>query len=306
MQLGLSKLFKEPLLQFIAIAFIFFYVVETFMPNEGGVDDPYTLDVSKETLIKFLQYQKKSFNAKAAESHWQNLSDAGKESLIADYVRDEVLFREALNLGLEEDDQIIRRRLIQKLDYVTRGFISDIQISEAELTEYFEANKENYVVDASITFTHVFFDRKKHEETSLTTLAQETLSELNEKQIPFENAPNFGDRFPFHRNYVDRTPQFVTTHFGQSLSEQVFETPIEQKWVGPFESEYGLHLVLVSKNLPSRMPELDEVAGIVLEDVRREKLDEARRNAVDKMISKYSVDRDKTVPAEKAGVADAE
>jgi len=297
----LGKALQEPLVQFITIGVVLFYLVETFLPNEGGVDNPYAIEVNEPVLIKFLQYQKKSFNAAAADAHWQGLTADAKEALVNDFVRDEVLYREALNLGLDEDDQIIRRRLIQKLDYVTRGFITDVaKVSEGELEQFFADNKDDYKIDASVTFTHVFFDVSKHGDESAMAFAQETLQQLNDNKAPFENAPNFGDRFLFHRNYVDRTPAFVQSHFGDKLAENVFALPASnQQWQGPFVSKYGVHLVMVTKNLPSRMPELEEVAGLVLEGARRLKLDAARRDALEKMISKYSIEGD-LAPEEKA------
>ncbi|XZZ64234.1 hypothetical protein ACJJIF_21960 (plasmid) [Microbulbifer sp. SSSA002] len=77
--------------------------------------------------------------------------------MIDDYIREEILYREAINLGLQEHDQIIRRRLIQKLDYVTGGFSSKISITDEDLKNYFKLNQEKYRIEASITFTHVFF-----------------------------------------------------------------------------------------------------------------------------------------------------
>jgi PPIC-type PPIASE domain len=158
--------------------------------------------------------------------------------------------------------------LIQKLDYVTRGFVSDAgKISEVELEQFFVENKNNYLIDASITFTHVFFDSKKHGSESAMTQAQETLQHLNDKKVPFDKAPSYGDRFLFHRNYVDRTPKFVETHFGGELGKKVFDLPISnQQWHGPLLSNYGVHLVMAIKNQRSRSPELEEVAGGCIRD----------------------------------------
>ncbi|HEB26625.1 MAG TPA: peptidyl-prolyl cis-trans isomerase [Porticoccus sp.] len=299
----LRKWVREPLVQFMTIAVLLFVSADSFFPRDE-IDSPYAIEVDKTALLKFLQYRNKAFNASAAADHWQRLSASDREALITDYVRDEVLYREAINLGLDEDDQIIRRRLIQKLDYITAGFIDDTaKISEQELASYFSVNQNDYTIDASLTFTHVFIDASKHDVGSRSVLAGNTLQQLNEHSVPFEKAPNYGDRFIFHRNYVDRTPAFVVSHFGEEFSDEVFKLSEGSHWYGPYESRYGTHLVQVRKNIPGYLPRLDEVAALVLEDVRRVKLDEKRRQAVDNMIGKYSLHRN--LPKAKVKVKDS-
>lgn len=293
-----TRIFREPLVQFVAIGFMLFVLVSIVSPTPDA-NNSYTIDVSEERLINFLQFRNKSFNAVAAKEQWSRLTGTERETLIADFVRDEVLYREALSLGLEQDDQIIRRRLIQKLDYVSRGFITDAaNISEDQLQRYFDDNKSDYRIDASITFTHVFFDASKHANERLNTLAVTTLNDLNANDTPFDYAPRFGDRFLYHRNYVDRTPEFIASHFSEAFSENVFGlSASDGQWHGPYVSRYGSHLVRVTKNMPSRTPELAEVASIVLEDARRINLDERRKEAVDKMIAKYTLRSDVGVSA---------
>jgi peptidyl-prolyl cis-trans isomerase C len=286
---ALRKIVSEPLTQFLAMGVLIVVLVEIFIPAES-VSQPFDIHVDEATMVNFLQYRKKSFDTVAATSAWQLMSAESKASLVEDYVRDEVLYRESMAMGLDENDQIIRRRMIQKLDYVTRGFIDQKNaLSEAEINSYFNANQSDYTVDASVTFSHVFIKKKSENMTRANVEANELLRLLNTNSVTFEDAAQYGDRFLFHRNYVDRTPEFVANHFGENFSEKVFAQVAGKQWLGPINSKYGAHLVSVSENTPSRTPALAEVAAIVVEDLRRLKMDTERKQAVETMIAKYSV-----------------
>ncbi|MGB5266423.1 MAG: hypothetical protein WBN30_07535, partial [Polyangiales bacterium] len=91
--------------------------------NRGDQDfDPNVITVDQEALLTFIQYRIKAFNPDLAEKKLNALSDEELQRLIDDYVREEVLHREAIALGLDDDDYIIRRRLVQKLEFITEGF----------------------------------------------------------------------------------------------------------------------------------------------------------------------------------------
>ncbi len=293
MKIRLHKLTTEPLLQFIALGVVIYVLAEMIVPLENGLSSN-NIKVSEAALIKYMQFQNKRFDSSAAKEKWLSLSIQEREQLIEDYVRDEVLYREALALGLDRDDQIIRRRLTQKLDYVMRGFIEDVEkVSPVELERFFLNNQSDYWIDASITYTHVFISSNNRTEAETKSIALTSLAQLNKMNIPFDRAAAFSERFLFHRNYVDRTPDFVSSHFGESFSEQVFSAKAGTgEWQGPFSSHYGAHLVMITKNDQGRHPVLEEVAPLVLGDLRRQKLDIARKAALEEMIGTYSISRD--------------
>ncbi len=288
------RLLREPLAQFIVGGFILFLMVEVLASDQGISNNPHDIVVDQTALANYLQFQSRAFDANAPLAPLQTLSPDDKEQLITDYICDEVLYREALALGLDENDEVIRRRLIQKLDFVNRGLLANTTtISEAELQEYFSAHINDYTVDASITFTHVFLDKRKHGTEEAVLLAEEMCDRLNTNRVPFEEAARYGDRFHFHRNYVDRTPEYVESHFGPDMAARIFNLSSSMnRWSGPFVSPYGAHLVMATRILPSRIPELEEVASLVLEDARRVKLDDARRAALEKLIGRYNIRRE--------------
>ena len=297
----MPSLLKEPLFQFLLLGLTLFVLVGALAPKGLQADSPMQIVVDQESLTKYLQFQRKSFEPQQAAAMLQTMSQAQQSLLIENYVRDESLYREALSLGLDDNDEIIRRRLIQKMEYIAQGFYNELPaIDETALQAFFEKNQSQYTVEPSITFTHVFI-AKSAVSTKLTDAkkrAQQTLEKLNSLLVPFEQAGKYGDRFLYNLNYVERTPAYISNHFGTSFSTKVFKHQTSGNWQGPIESEYGHHLVLIKSKTAARMPALSEVAAIVLADAQRELQRQTKAAAVNELVQKYSILNQLDVPKE--------
>lgn len=286
----MKRFLKEPLLHFLAAGlglFVLFGIV-----NRGEQDtDPNVVIVDRDALLTFVQYRIKAFNPTLAAKKLNSLSEDELERLIDDYVREEVLHREAIALGLDEDDYVIRRRLVQKLEFITEGFAeAGAAIDDAALRRYFDANKADYYVEPYVTFTHVFFDTEDRPRAEARALAEKKLEELNRDGTPFSDAPQHGDRFLYHVNYVERTPDYVASHFGFPMAKALFEMePNDFIWRGPFDSAYGVHLVMLTTNEPGRDPDLSELEGRVREDARRAIIRKETEAAITDVVGTYDV-----------------
>jgi hypothetical protein len=299
----LKSFLKEPLVHFLAAGlglFVLFGVVNRDEPDA----DPNVVTVDHDALLTFVQYRIKAFNPALAEKKLSSLSDDELQSLIDDYVREEVLHREAVALGLDEDDYVIRRRLVQKLEFITEGFAeAGANVDQAALRRYFDANKADYYVEPFVTFTHIFFETEDRPRELAHAAAEEKLVELNRNGVPFADAPRHGDRFLYHVNYVERTPEYVASHFGVPMAKAVFELEANDFiWKGPFDSPYGVHLVLLTTNEPGRDPDLSELEGRVREDARRAMIREQTEEAITDIVGTYDVrvvyEREDTVKPE--------
>ncbi len=161
---------------------------------------------------------------------------------------------------------------------------------DAALQRYFDANKADYYVEPFVTFTHVFFETEDRPREEARAEAEAKLAELNRKSTPFSDAPKHGDRFLYHVNYVERTPEYVVSHFGAQMAKAIFDLePNDLVWRGPFDSPYGVHLVLLITNEPGREPELAEIAGRVREDWRRATIREKTDEAIADVVEAYDV-----------------
>jgi hypothetical protein len=286
----LTRFLKEPLVHFLAAGlglFVLFGLV-----NRGDRDEnANVVVVDQDALLTFVQYRIKAFNPELAKQKLSSLSDEELQRLIDDYVREEVLYREAILLGLDEDDYVIRRRLVQKLEFITEGIAEATADIDAEsLQRYFDANKADYYVEPFVTFTHVFFDTEDRPREEAHALANKKLEELNRAGVQFSDAPQHGDRFLYHVNYVERTPDYVASHFGVPMSESLFSLePNEFVWRGPFDSAYGVHLVLLTTNEPGREASLEELEERVREDARRARTREETETAIQDVVEAYDV-----------------
>ncbi len=286
----MKSFLKEPLVHFLAAGlglFVLFGIVNRDRPNA----DPNVVIVDQDALLTFVQYRIKAFNPTLAEKKLNSLSDDELQRLIDDYVREEVLHREALQLGLGEDDYVIRRRLVQKLEFITEGFAeAGAGVDQAALHRYFDANKGDYYVEPFVTFTHVFFETEDRPREQAYALATKKLTELNRKGVTFADAPQHGDRFLYHVNYVERTPELVASHFGVPMAKALFELePNDLIWRGPFDSPYGVHLVMLTTSEPGRDPELSELEERVREDARRAMIREETEAAIADIVGTYDV-----------------
>ncbi len=287
----MKKLLKEPLVHFLLAGLGLFLVYRAVAGPEAGDDDPKTVVVDREALLTFIQYRSKAFERGYFEQKLDGMPADELDRLVDDYVREEVLHREALALGLEEDDYVIRRRLVQKVEFVTEGFAeAATEVDETALERYFEEHKGDYYVEPYVTFTHVFFDKEKHGMERGRELAEKKLNELHKKQASFSDAPGHGDRFLYHVNYVERTPEFVASHFGVPMAKAIFELePSDIIWRGPYESAYGMHVVMLTKMEPGRDAVLSEIRGRVEQDAQQAMIRERKEQAINGIIDSYDV-----------------
>jgi hypothetical protein len=288
----MTRLIKEPLLHFLAVGLGLFVLFEFIASDEAAYDSK-IIDVDRDALLTFVQYRSRAFEPRVAAERLDGMSEEELERLIGDYVREEALHREALALGMDKNDYIIKRRMIQSIEFITDGFVTAaVEISDEEVETYFEANRDDYYINPFVTFTHVFFDRERRGRDEAYALAAAKLAELNAQQVLFSNAPRHGDRFPFFVNYVERGPEFVASHFGMPMAESVFALPPSDTiWHGPFESEYGLHLVMLTRNVAGRYPELAEVEASVRDDAEREAIAAHKDKAIQAIVDTYEVRR---------------
>ncbi|MCV6613402.1 MAG: peptidylprolyl isomerase [Cellvibrionaceae bacterium] len=276
------RLLKEPLLLFLAVGAALFYVFNLLNPEQ----DDGTIIINDETLLTFIQYRSKVFDEAMAKTRWQSMSAAEQQQMLNDFLEEELLYREALALELEQDDYIIKRRLIQKMDFILQSGAESLPApSDTELQSFMEKYAADYLVQPHITFAHVYF---KNDDGSR---AEATLPKL--QGLGFSEAGEFGERFLYHRNYVERTYDYVAAHFGEAFAERIFALELAQasgQWLGPIGSEHGQHLVFISARVASYQPQLDEVRGRVLADYQRERLLDAKQTAVQALKQQHAID----------------
>jgi parvulin-like peptidyl-prolyl isomerase len=288
--MNLKRVLREPLVHFLAAGGVVFLIF-SMLPHAGT--DPSsdkTITVNKESLLNFLQYRSKAFQPEYFTTQLEAMSPAEREALVQQYVEEEILYREAVSLGLDQGDYVIRQRLVQKM----RFLIDDIQTSpeDAALDAYLKKNEEIYTIAPSVTFTHVFVDASIHGDKASNEKAQRLSEELNARGAGFNDAPRYGDRFPFLQNYVERTFDYVSSHFGPEFAASLRSLAPSKRWSAPLRSMYGYHLVLLTDRAGGRLPELDEIREQVEEDWLRDRMERVRSTSLKRIAEQYTIERE--------------
>jgi hypothetical protein len=180
--------------------------------------------------------------------------------LIDEHVREEVLYREALAMGLDRDDLVVRRRLRQKLEFLFEDAAATVQPSDEELRAYLEKNSAAFRLETRVSFEHVFLDRERRGE-AVDAVAAELLARLASDGAGAD-ASALGDPFLLAHEFESSPRGEVAKLFGEPFAERLLELE-PGTWMGPVESEYGLHLVRVRERTAGRLPELAEVRAAV-------------------------------------------
>lgn len=252
--------------------------------NVDNAIDSQTILVDRNHLITYMQYQGGMFDKAHFGDVLDKMPQDELQKLIRDYVREEALYREGKALQLDQGDYVARLRLIQQLKFVIQGFPDDEgSLTESDIRAYFDAHKADYYAEPTITFAHVFISRDLHGRGT-KPLAEKTLRALNARHVPFTEAMQYGDRFYYQVNYVHAKADLVSSHFESAMQERLFALKPSNHWVGPFESPYGYHLVMVTDHINGYLPSLSEIRNRVALDAfqAREKmrLDRAIENIV--------------------------
>ena len=285
----MKSIIKQPLVHFLLIGLGFFMIFNFF--GYGDKLDSKTIVVDKESLMTYLQYRSKAFNTQVFEDKLASMTKEEQESLISEYVREEALYREAMAMGLDKEDYIIKRRMIQKVEFISQGIAETVtDMTDEHIKTYYKENMEDYFVEPIVTFTHVFFDSQKWSPMEAMKKAEAEVKYLNNHNITFSEAPGRGDRFFYHTNYVERNLEYVENHFGSAMTKTIFESDSsDKKWLGPFQSQYGLHIVMLTKKAAGKYPDLDVVIDRVTEDARREYTRKRSDENIQEIIDEYEV-----------------
>jgi hypothetical protein len=186
------------------------------------------------------------------------------DGMISQFVREDIFYREAVAMGLDKDDTITRRRMAQKLEFLTKDIARLKEPAEGELEQYFEDNKALYRQPDLITFSHVFLDPDARDETTLDDAAA-LLVELQAAGEPDTETLKAGDRFMLQSYYPEKSELDVRRQLGSGFAASVMQLE-PGKWHGPVLSGYGVHLVYVHDFRAAPAPVFEDVQEYVLEN----------------------------------------
>jgi hypothetical protein len=269
------KFLREPLIHFLALGAGLFLLFALVGGSDNDSTDRITITSAQVELL-----------AEGFARTWQRPPSAqDMVGLIDDFVRDEIYYREAIAMGLDRDDTIIRRRMRQKLEFFTDDVIAAVEPSDEELSTYLAVNQAKFRVAGRVSFEHIYFNADRRGE-AVTVDAEHLLAQLAEGSTL--DTRELGDGLPLPRKYADAPIDKVGTRFGAGFAEALTDLPVGE-WAGPIESGYGLHLVLVSERQPGNVPAFEEVREVVEREWRAERREEAKETFFQGLRERYEV-----------------
>ncbi len=272
---------------FLAAGATLFLVASAVTPPET---DDQTIIVDRAALLEHIQYRSRAFEPGAAEALFESLGPDAREKLVADFVREEALDREARALGLDAGDYVIRQRRVQKAEFLAEAAALTAAPTDEDVAAFYEANKDRYRSPSAATLTHVFVSPKDRSREEAQALARALIVRLETDKAGFDDATRYGERFLFHRNYVDRTDDYIESQLGRSAAAAAFDpaTPLG-RWTGPYSSDFGEHLLFVTARTPARLAPLDEIRDLVRADLGEERRQQAIDRSIDAVIARYTI-----------------
>lgn len=271
-----SGLLREPLLHFLIIGALVFGVHTLWSRAQS--------DAERTISISAQQVQRLTAIWASEAGRAPNADDV--KGLLAEYIREEVLYREALQLGLDRDDTIIRRRLAQKMGFVVTQDEAGPPLTEADLRAAFEANKETYARPPRLSFVHVPFNfprdggsREEEIEGALDALQADD---------PQEEWTRLGDAFLLSRTHIDLTEVELARLFGREFARQVFGLE-GSGWAGPLRSRLATHLVRIDGRAEGGIPDFEEIIETVRTRVTEERIRAANEAAMAELRARYTV-----------------
>jgi hypothetical protein len=267
---------KEPLLHFLLIGAALFLLYDRFGGSGADRPDRIVIDARKIERLATLWSRR-----------WQRPpTPAELDGLIDAHIREEVLYREAKALGLEEDDTIVRRRLAQKMEFFIKDLANQSEPSDDELQAFLANHPERFREPARFTFRHVYLSRDRRGARTDTD-SERLLEELRAQPQP-ANPSRLGDSFMLGNEFEDRSAREISRILGRQFADALADVPL-QRWHGPVESGYGAHLIFMDARVPARVPPLDAIRARVRTELLAERQKQADEALYRELRARYEV-----------------
>jgi hypothetical protein len=275
----MRRLLREPLFHFLAIGMLLFAVYRTVGGGSSGVEPSRQIRLTLDDL----QQLELTF-----ESQWRRPpTPAELERLVENRLQEEVLYREALAMGLDKDDTIVKRRMAQKMQFLAEDVAAAREPTSGELKRWYDEHRDGFALPSRVSFRHLYFGPDRRGARAQDDAAR-ALARLAGQPADAPLAASVADPFMFQDYYADRTTEQLAKEFGAPFAQAVAKLA-PGAWQGPIESGYGWHLVFVDSVVPGRVPAFEEAEADVKTAWLGEQKERARREAYDAMRAKYTV-----------------
>jgi len=269
-------LLREPLLHFLVLGAGLFFLFNQINEPKAGTD--HRIIITQADLNRLASTWLKGMGRPPTAQE--------REQQLKHYIHEQVLYREALAMGLDRDDVIVRRRLAKKMQYLFNDLSLIPDPTETELASFLSEHPEKFTEPASITFKQIFLD-PKYRDQNINQDAEQLLKQL--KATPAGvHAIDIGDRSLLPYEFSNARQSEIASMFGTGYAKKVFELPVNS-WQGPVTSAYGVHLIYITSRTAARLPPLAEIHRRVVKAWRTLKQHEANEVFYQSLYQRYEI-----------------
>lgn len=273
-------LLRDPLLQFTLIGVVLFGADRVLRTDATTPDGSLHIELTKDDLRQIsIAWMARGQPAPTSEQ---------LRGLVEQRVALEILSREARNIGLDRDDEVIKRRLAQKMEFLFEDVARIEDPTRAELREWYAqaTNAARFAEPPRLSLRHLYFGYDQRGEGAHAA-AEAALAALASRPVGASDEVK-ADPFMFRDAYVDTMPDQLAREFGPAFAQSV--TALEPgAWRGPVQSGYGWHLVFVERLTPGRMPDFEEIEPRIKAAWFEERVKQTRQKVFEAMKARYSI-----------------
>lgn len=270
----MRTLYKEPLVHFLLIGACLFLLYEWTQPEQGGERD--TIVISEYEVDRLVKSYEKNWNRKPDSLSFSKL--------IEEHIRSEVFYREALAMNLEHNDEIIKRRLRQKYEFLVKDLSEQQVPTTNELNTFYQNHLQRYQSERKLSFSQVYFspDKRKNPQAD----AEKLQSKL--KGTEPQTLTTYGDDFHLQAYYAKRTYRDLVQNYGKAFTDTLF-SKTTLGWQTPISSGYGYHVIYLSDIEEAQTLDFEQVKNQVLEDWKQNELVNFNEELYRGLKNKYEV-----------------
>ncbi|MCP4331609.1 MAG: peptidyl-prolyl cis-trans isomerase [Gammaproteobacteria bacterium] len=274
----MPKLLRDPLLHFLVLGSLLFVVYYALNPPaEATAGNQIRITQGDIDRLRQVFEKQRQYPPTAEEL----------QSLIQAHLKEEVLYREALAMGLDKDDAIVRRRMAQKLEFLITDVTVPDEVDDAELLEFYEKNTADYMRAARLSFRHIYFNPDRRGERLLDE-ANAALQTLQTTQAGLQTPEDMGDRSMLETQFQQKSTVEISRVFGSEFADSI-ATLTPGSWQGLIRSGYGVHLVFIYEREAGGRHAFAEVRERVENDYLFELRQSRNEEVLDKLKSRYEI-----------------
>lgn len=287
----MKRILREPLTHFLLLGMLIFAAHAWRGKDGSGAAPKDRIEVTAGTIAWLGEGFAKQWHRAPDEMELRGLVDA--------HIREEALYREALALGLDRNDTIVRRRMAQKMEFLSQDIAAAVVPDEPALRKFFTENPARYAQAARVSFRQVYFSKDRRGD-KLTVDAQAALEAL----VKGADEEAMGDPSLLPHEFENADANEITASFGDKFAAEMTDMP-EGEWRGPVASSYGLHLILVSGRAEPQAVAYEAVRDAVLRDFSEQRRQQANLDFIGRVKQRYQITVDETALVEAAARSNA-